>query len=240
MERRKGTGREVSEKIGGGASRVLQLVAAALALGAIAVFAPGCRAAQADVIRVDDDLTTRNVRTEESNLANVVADAVRAAADSNIALVAATSFADITVAKGDVSADDILRALVFRGDNVVVLRLTGAQIKRALEHGLGLYPAKSAAFLQVSGIAITVDPSADRNSRIQTIKVGKEPMDDAKTYTVAMPSPLAGGALMYSKAWSRDDVDRDTRKTLEQAVRDYFASKPTINPKTGERIAFKR
>jgi 2',3'-cyclic-nucleotide 2'-phosphodiesterase (5'-nucleotidase family) len=198
------------------------------------------RSATGQGVAVADELSTRNVRTEESNLANVVADALRAVAESDMALIAATSFSDVTLPKGNVTADDVLRALVFRGDTVVVMRLTGAQIRRALEHGLGLYPARSAAFLQVSGLSIVVDPSADRGSRVLSVKVGKEPMSDTRTYTVAMPSPLAGGALVYSKAWSRDDMERDTRKTLEQAIRAYLATGPSLSAKTGDRIAFKR
>ncbi len=218
----------------------LCMMCAVVAVGIVAVAAMGRWPARADAVKADGDLTTANVRTEESNLANVVADAIRAAGNSSIALIAATSFADVTLAKGNVTADEVMRALVFRGDNVVVMKLTGTQIRRALEHGLSLYPARSAAFLQVSGLTMTVDPSADRNSRIQTISVGKEPMQDGKTYTVAMPSPLAGGALMYSKAWSRDDLERDTRKTLEQAIEEYLATKPTISAKTGDRIRFRR
>lgn len=203
----------------------------------------GAAAAQsaAPALKTADELTTRSVRVEESNLANVIADAVRALEKSDIALIAATSFLDVTLAKGDVTADDILRALAFRGDTVVIMRLTGAQVKRALEHGLGLYPARSAAFLQVSGLSMVVDPTADRNARIQSAKVGKDPLDEAKTYSVAMPSPLAGGALVYSKAWSKDDIERDTRKTLEDAVRSFIASAASSRerPASGPRIAFK-
>ncbi|NLH98233.1 MAG: hypothetical protein GX446_01935 [Chthonomonadales bacterium] len=191
-------------------------------------------------VTVTEELTTRNVRTEESNLASLIADAIRAVDKSEVALIAATSFADVTLPKGDIRADDVLRALVFRGDTVVVMRLTGAQIKRALEHALSLYPARSAAFLQVSGLTVTVDPTADRNARIQSVRVGKDPLDESRTYKVAMPSPLAGGALVYTKAWSRDDIERDTRKTIEEAVREYLASNPEISPKSGERIVFKR
>lgn len=191
-------------------------------------------------VRITEDLTTANVRAEESNLAGLVADAIRNAAKSDVALIAATSFAEVTLPKGDIRADDVLRSLVFRGDAVVVMKLTGAQIRRALEHSVSLYPARSAAFLQVSGLKVSVDPSADRNARIVAVQVGKEPLDEAKTYTVAMPSPLAGGALVYSKAWSRDDIDRDTRKTIEEAIREYLATSPTIAVKTGERIVIKR
>jgi len=209
-----------------------------LAVGAVLMLGTGASALQG--IRADDDLTTRAVRTEESNLANVVADAVRALERSDAALLAATSFSDVTIPKGEITADDVVRALAFRGDTIVVMSLTGAQIRRALEHGLSLYPARSAAFLQVSGLAVTVDTTADRNARIQAVKVGKDPLDEAKIYSVAMPSPLAGGALVYSKAWSRNDIAKDTRKTLEDAIRSYMATRPTINVRTGERLALKR
>ena len=212
-------------------------IAAMLALPAVVV---GQETPGAPVLRVEQELTTRNVRTEESNLGSLIADAIRAVDKSQIALIAATSFADVTLPKGDVKADDVLRALVFRGDTVVVMKLKGSQVKTALEHALSLYPARSAAFLQVSGLKVTVDPSADRNARVVSVMVGKEPLDESRVYSVAMPSPLAGGALVYSRAWSRDDMERDTRKTMEEAVREFLASNPTITARTGDRIVFKR
>lgn len=193
----------------------------------------------ADVI-VKRTLSTRDVRTEESPLASVVADAIRAAGKAEIGLIAATSFTDATIPEGSAKPEDFVRSLMFKSDTVVVMRLTGAQVKTALEHGLGMLPARSAAFLQVSGIRIRANPTAQRGSRVDSIQVGKAALDPSRTYTVAMPSPLAGGALVYSKAWSRTDMDRDTGTTLEDALKAFLATTKEIGNATEERIVLGR
>lgn len=191
-------------------------------------------------VRVRETLTTANVRHEESNLADVIVDAVRAAGGAEIGFVAATSFAEVTLQAGSVPVEDFERALVFRGDTVVVLRLTGEQILRALEHSFGLYPGKSAAFLQVSGITVTADGTAPRGERIKEVRVGKELLDKSRSYTVAMPAPLAGGALVYSRAWNRENIERETRITLGEAVRQYVGGLSEIDIKPGERIVVRK
>jgi len=211
-----------------------------LTIAAGCVFAMLVQGGFAQTVQVREPLSTANVRTEESNLADVIADAIRSAAEADVALIAATSFAEVSIPAGSAAAEDFEKALVFRGDSIVVMKLKGAQIRTALEHGLSLYPAKSAAFLQVSGISFEVNAAAPRNERVTALKVGKDPLDPDKTYTVAMPSPLAGGALVYSKAWSRSDMDRDTKITLGDAVRTYLAKNPEISVKIGERIIVRK
>lgn len=196
--------------------------------------------AQAQSVQVRQPLTTTNVRTEESNLANVVTDAIRMVASAEIGLMAASSFAEITINEGEARVEDFERALVFRGDTVVVMNLTGAQIRKALEHGLSLYPARSAAFLQVSGISFQINAAAPRGERVENVRVGNNPLDPDRVYKVAMPAPLAGGALVYSKAWSRENQDRDTKITLAEALRFYLARNSEISGKTGERIVVRR
>lgn len=196
--------------------------------------------ALAQVIEVREPLTTATARNEESNLADVVADAIRSAGQAEIALIPATSFADATVPAGQAKPEDFEKALVFRGDTIVVMKLTGAQIRKALEHAFGLYPAKSAAFLQVSGIVVTVNGTAPRGQRVEAIRCGKEALDDAKLYRVAMPAPLASGALVYSKAWSRDDMERDTKVTLGEALREYLGKLTEVSIKAGERIVVRK
>lgn len=185
------------------------------------------------------ELTTRDARTAESNLAGVIADAVRAVDKSDIAFMPATAFAEVTLPKGNVTPADVVGALVFRGDTVVVVRLTGAQVRKALEHGLSLYPQKSSALLQVSGISATINPDAPKGSRVVSVRVGKDPISDTKTYTVAMPAPLARGALVYDRVWSRSDVEHDTGKTLEQAVIAYVEARPSLG-KAEERLVFRK
>src|SRR5687767_5514335 len=77
-----------------------------------------------DRISAAAELSTKNARKEESNLANVIADAIRDASNADIAFIAASSFADQTIAKGSGSVEDCLKALAFRNDPVVVVKLS--------------------------------------------------------------------------------------------------------------------
>ncbi len=191
-------------------------------------------------IQVTAELSTKNVRTEESNLADVIADAVKNVEKTDGAFVAASSFTDLTIAKGNASADDILKALEYKDDSIVVVKLTGVQIRKALEHGLTLLPQKNSAFLQVSGIYANVDPAVEKDKRVTSLRVGSSAVKDDKTYTIAMPSPLANGALGYFKVWEKKAVDHDTNKSLSQAVTDYLTSVKSLGAKSEERLAIKR
>jgi len=203
-----------------------------------------CAAPRQGKLQIVGDLTTKNVRTEESSLANLVADALRASDkaedQADIAFIPASAFAEVTLPKGSANADDILKALVFRDDVVVIVKLTGAQVKKALEHGLAIYPQKNSAFLQVSGLTVEIDPSKEKDHRVVSVKVGRTPLDDGKTYTVAMPSPLANGGLVYSKVWDRSAKDHDTDRTVEQAVIDYLNTHRTLGGKSEERLVIKK
>lgn len=197
-------------------------------------------AAVASPVQVLAELSTRTVRTEESDLANVIVDSIRSAGRCEIGFMAASSFADATIGVGQASASDFLKGLEYLADTVVVVRLTGQQIRRALEHGLSLLPQRNVAFLQVSGISVLVNPGVERGGRVVQVKVGKIPLVDSRSYTVAMPSPLANGAQAYFKVWGKADLDRDTGLTIEQAVSAYLPALKTAGGKAEERIAFKK
>lgn len=204
-------------------------------------FAAGNQPATAAPIQVVSELSTHNVRTDESGLANVIVDAVREVEKTDAAIVAASSFTDVTIPKGSATADDFLKSLEYRDDTIVVVRLTGAQIRRALEHGLTLLPQKNSAFLQVSGISASIDPGVDKDKRVTSLRIASTAVKDDRTYTVAMPSPLANGALGYFKVWDKAKaVNHDTNKTVGQAVTDYLGTVRSIGAKGEERLAIKR
>lgn len=192
-------------------------------------------------ITIESDLTTRNVRTEESNLASVIVDAIRNVEKCDAAIMHGSAFGDTTIAKGKCSPEDLLKAVQYREDNVVIVKLTGAQIRKAFENGLKLYPQKSPEFLQVSGLTVTVDPSAEKEKRIVEIRIGGSRLDDGKKYLLAMPSPLANGALGYYKIWDKAQaVDHETTKTVGRAVSDYLSSRTSLGAKSEDRIVFKK
>jgi 2',3'-cyclic-nucleotide 2'-phosphodiesterase (5'-nucleotidase family) len=218
----------------------------AVASGLLLAAAWTARSAYADLfpaapIQVATELSTRNVRTDESSLANVIVDAVRDVEKTDAAFIAASSFTDVTIPKGPAAAEDFLKSLEYRDDNIVVVKLTGAQIRRALEHGLTLLPQKNSAFLQVSGISAAIDAGAEKDKRVTSLRIAGSPENATRTYTVAMPSPLANGALGYFKVWDKAKaVDHDTNKPVGQAVTDYLASVRSIGAKGEERLAIKR
>jgi len=176
------------------------------------------------------ELSTTNVRTEESGLANVVVDALRDVSGADIAWLPAAAFNEISVSRDTPPAEVVNRLLPYRDDRVVVLKLTGAQIRQALERSLTLYPQPNAGFLQVSGLKVTFDPTkpaGERVVRVQTGKELKEDVDPAREYRVATSATLAYGALGYFKVWERSAVEREMDKTVDDALRAYLeAGKP--------------
>ncbi|MCS6948938.1 MAG: 5'-nucleotidase C-terminal domain-containing protein, partial [bacterium] len=96
------------------------------------------------------ELSTKNVRTAESDLANVVVDALRDVSGADIAWLPAAAFHEVSLSRDTPPAEMVNRLLPYRDDRVAVLKLTGAQILQALERSLTLYPQPNAGFLQVS------------------------------------------------------------------------------------------
>ena len=83
------------------------------------------------------------------------------------------------------------------GNSLVVLTLTGAQIREALESQLR-GPAGNPKYLQPSeGFTYTWDASAPAGSRVRDVKLDGEPIDPAAAYRVTVNSFLAEGGDGY-------------------------------------------
>lgn len=181
-------------------------------------------------VTLAQDLSTRNVRTEESDLANLVVDALRDVSAADMAWLPAAAFNEVTLSRDTPPAEIVSRLLPYRDDRVVVLKLTGAQVQQALERSLTLYPQPNAGFLQVSGLKVTFDPAKPAGERVVRIQVGKELKDDldpVAEYRVATSAALAYGALGYFKVWERSALQREVDKTVGESLRVYLeAGKP--------------
>lgn len=105
-------------------------------------------------------------------------------------------------------------------DNVVVMKLTGAQVRQAFERSVSLFPQPNSSFLQISGFEATFSKSAAPGQRILSITVGGTKLDDKRAYTVAMPSSLARGGLGYFKIWDTSKIAKTFDKaTLESVLK---------------------
>ena len=143
------------------------------------------------------------VRNQETNLGDLCADAYRTLLGADIAFVNGGGIR-VDMPKGDISYGDIISVHPF-GNMACLIEATGQQILDALElgssaAGVGEGAGESGGFLQVSGLTYEVDttiPSAvvkddkglfvkvDGEYRVKNVKVGNEPLDLTKTYTLA-------------------------------------------------------
>ncbi|GAA0363949.1 5'-nucleotidase C-terminal domain-containing protein [Bacillus horti] len=172
------------------------------------------------------------VRTKESNLGNVIADALRSMVDADIALQNGGGIR-ASIEPGDITLANMVAVLPFI-NTVVKIEQTGDQIKSSLEHSISNYPEQNGAFLQVSGLEFTFDPSQPVGNRVVEVTIAGEELDLTKTYTVATNDFMASGGDGYE--WmASGNVLADTGELLSTALINYMKTNPSI-PENEERI----
>lgn len=106
---------------------------------------------------VEVDLDGENVRKRETNLGNFIADIMRRISGADITLINGGGIRT-SIKKGEVRVKDVYSVLPF--DNyIVAIKLTGQQIREALEHGVSAVEDEEGRFPQVSGLTFTYSPS---------------------------------------------------------------------------------
>ncbi|NLB73319.1 MAG: multifunctional 2',3'-cyclic-nucleotide 2'-phosphodiesterase/5'-nucleotidase/3'-nucleotidase [Firmicutes bacterium] len=136
-----------------------------------------------------------NVRTRETNLGNLVADVMREAGAADIALTNGGGIR-ASVKAGPITVGDVFTVLPF-DNTLVVMEVTGADIKAALERSVSEYPNQLGAFLQVSGLLFEFDPAKAPGERVVSVSVDNKPLDEKRVYTVATNDFVAAGGDGY-------------------------------------------
>jgi 5'-nucleotidase / UDP-sugar diphosphatase len=176
----------------------------------------------------------RGVRQNETQFGNIVSDALRTVAKSDIAFANAGVFRSGVRPTTNPTQDAILGSLEDPSEELVVVTLKGAQVREALERCVWFAPQPFAGFLQVSGVKFTYKTKADGGARLQKVTVAGQPLDDNKSYRVAMPKALATGQQGYAKIWGRDIAQTDTKKNIGDAVKEYLAGSPSLANANGD------
>ena len=135
------------------------------------------------------------VRTGETNLGNLAADAFRSAAGTDAALINGGSIRE-SIPAGEITKGQLAAVFPF-GNYVVTMDVTGAQLTAMLEHGVSLSPAADGRFPQVSGLTFKFDPAQPVGSRVFDVKVNGETLDAEKIYSLATNNYIAAGGDGY-------------------------------------------
>jgi 5'-nucleotidase / UDP-sugar diphosphatase len=202
-------------------------------------------------VDVDLDGERGNVRKKETNLGNFIADILKDVSKADVAIINGGGIR-ASIKKGEIRVKEIYTALPF--DNyIVAIKLTGRQIREALEHGVSGIEEEEGRFLQVSGLTFKYSPFDKRGSRIREVLVAGRPIHLEKEYIVATNDFLAVGGDGY-KAFgeaiktSRDFsviggmmkgekvVYSDSGRWLRDVVVEYIKEKGRIAPKAEGRI----
>lgn len=148
---------------------------------------------------INDPITgERVVRNSETNLGDLCADAYRVKAGADIGIINGGGVRS-DIAAGDITYGDIINVQPF-GNSLCMVEASGQQILDCLEMGAVYYPEENGGFMQVSGLTYEIHsyiPSSVRNDdegnfvsvdgeyRVKNVIVNGEPLDLAKTYTLA-------------------------------------------------------
>ena len=152
-----------------------------------------------DLTAVDSEgKPIRIIRSQETNLGDLCADAYRLVSGADIGVVNGGGIR-AAIPAGDITFEQIISVHPF-GNAMCVVEATGQQILDALEKSVSKLPDETGGFLHVSGLTFTVDMSVpstvvvdDKGNfvevsgerRVKDVKVGGEDLDPAKTYTLA-------------------------------------------------------
>jgi 2',3'-cyclic-nucleotide 2'-phosphodiesterase (5'-nucleotidase family) len=178
------------------------------------------------------------VRTRETTMGNLVADALREALHADAALVNGGGIRGdrLYEAGTTLTRRDILRELPF-GNIGVLLKVSGSDLLAALEHGVSQVEAKAGRFPQVSGLRVVYDPHQPAGSRVVEATINGVPIDLATGYRVATVDYLfKGGDGYVSLTRGQPLVDTSGGILLATIVMQHIATRGTVAPTIEGRI----
>jgi 2',3'-cyclic-nucleotide 2'-phosphodiesterase (5'-nucleotidase family) len=166
----------------------------------------------------------------ETPAGNLVADAIRAYAKSDVAVVDTRSISH-GLAAGPVKVRDSFDMIGgFTRQQVVVVRMKGSQLS-------SLLPSKlledGALRLQVSGLALTFRQVGRDRAEISNISVGGVPIDPEKDYTIAGQAYIIQG---FISRFPGLPIEAEPGGTTREAIVDYIRSQGKINPPGDQRL----
>ena len=181
---------------------------------------------------------TAEVRTRETTIGNLIADALREALQADVALVNGGGIRGnrLYEAGTTLTRRDILQEMPF-GNPGVLVELSGAALLAALENGVSQVENKAGRFPQVAGLRLTYNPGKPAGSRVLDVQVDGKALDRTATYRVATNDFLLKGGDGYSSlSKGKVLIDASGGSLMATTVMHYITTKGSVAPQVEGRI----
>ena len=191
---------------------------------------------EVELIALDPETGAKIIRNTETNLGHLVADAYRAQTGADIALVNGGGIRT-NIPVGDVTLGQLMDCHPF-GNSLCMKETTGQQILDVLEWGARTVPGLAGGFQHVSGLSYEIHTylpntctNDDKNNftgvageyRVKNVMVNGEPLDLARTYTVASHNYLLkdggdGAGMFVDDPLLLDEIKLDYQVLIDHIV----------------------
>ena len=176
--------------------------------------------------------TREIVRTGESNLGNLITNAMLYETGAQIAITNGGGIR-ASIEPGEITVGDVITVLPF-GNYIVTLDVLGSDIIKALENGITDYPAAKGAFPHVAGITYTFDPAKPAMERITSVMFNGKELDPKMTYSVATNDFMAAGGDQYVSLGA--SAQTGEYAALDEALINYIKQVDTATVKVEGRV----
>ncbi|CAI2363335.1 unnamed protein product [Moneuplotes crassus] len=172
---------------------------------------------------VDLDARFSEIRTKETNISNLVADAMRLMLDTDVCLINS----------GSLRIDDIIEKGILRWkhvdtlfpmqDDTVIIRIKGEDLLEAFENSVSALPKMDGCFPCISGAKIKFDSSKPAFERILEASINGQPIQDNELYTMATKEYLYDGKDGFKSLVNAEMIaDGEDCPTLDTLFINFF------------------
>lgn len=181
-------------------------------------------------------------RREESAIGMLVTDAMREGTGADVAIINSGAIRlDDVIPAGAITNYTLESLFLFADETrVVTFTLTGARLREVLEHGVSATSVGTGAFLQVSGVRFTYDPTAQSGGRItgQLQRPDGTPITPADSLSVsfvAYPACEGGDGYQIPEAAEACERAAEGPRAADLVIRHLRGNTP-FGPPSGGRI----
>jgi 5'-nucleotidase len=169
----------------------------------------------------------------ESLMANVIADAMQATLKAQGAAVSFINQGGVrsSLEAGKITYGQAISVQPFN-NTLVVLDVTGAELKQALEQGAGT----GGQLTPSQGSSYRIDRSKPQGDRVSNVVVAGQPLDPAKTYRVGLLGFTANGGDSLFAFRDAKGTRADTGLIDLDALIAYIKANSPLNPKAEGRV----